>query len=340
MSTRADPRWVYRPLLDLIGRAEGTDPVDGNPPGARGYNETLGYGAFTGGPVELVAMTLDEIDALQTAMLRHSGNRFNSSAIGRYQIVRATLRSIRHKLRLSGKALFDRAMQDRLACFLLGRRGIDAWLGGRMRQAALIDALAREWASFPTMEGTGHYAGQGARISLADVRRALAEARRRHETGSTPAPVPEPPPGPFGDPTLETILALAERQPGDLDRAARMLGLARAIQDGWQVRAPANAIPDHPTTTTKEKTEMRTKSLFQSKTIWGLAVAAISMWSPAVGQVLNLFGVGGGIDIDPGALNDIRAGIEQLIAAAGLIFAAWGRLVADTEVTITGAARK
>ena len=48
-----DPHFVYRPLLDLIGKSEGTDK-------GRGYNETLAYGAYTGGDVELVAMTLNK----------------------------------------------------------------------------------------------------------------------------------------------------------------------------------------------------------------------------------------------------------------------------------------
>ena len=57
-----DKYHVYRPLLDLIGHAEGTERK-------RGYNEMLAYGAFTGGDVDLVTMTLQEIDALQTRML-------------------------------------------------------------------------------------------------------------------------------------------------------------------------------------------------------------------------------------------------------------------------------
>lgn len=68
----ADKYHVYRPMLDLIGFAEGTDRK-------RGYNETLAYGAFTGGDVDIVSMTLQEVDALQTRMLKHPVNSFNSS---------------------------------------------------------------------------------------------------------------------------------------------------------------------------------------------------------------------------------------------------------------------
>lgn len=105
-------------MLDLIGFAEGTDK-------GRGYNETLGYGAFTGGPKNLVGMTLDEIDALQTRMLQHPDNSFNSSALGRYQIVRTTLRGLRDEMGLSGSEYFTPELQDRLAQQLLRRRGND-----------------------------------------------------------------------------------------------------------------------------------------------------------------------------------------------------------------------
>lgn len=168
-----DKYHVYRPLLDLIGLAEGTDR-------RRSYNETLGYGAYTGGDVNLVAMTLKQIDALQTKMLKHPNNSLNSSAIGRYQIVRTTLRTIRKTLDLPASALFDAAMQDRCACYLLGLRGIDKYLASRLSEDTLINNLAREWASLPTTSGKGTYAGQSVAVSPDRVRQALAEVRSRH----------------------------------------------------------------------------------------------------------------------------------------------------------------
>ncbi|WP_235915153.1 hypothetical protein [Brucella anthropi] len=170
----ADKYHVYRPMLDLIGFAEGTDRK-------RGYNETLAYGAFTGGDVDLVSMTLQEVDALPTRMLKHPVNSFNSSALGRYQIVRTTLRTIRKTLKLPATALFDADMQDRCACYLLGLRGIDKYLAGRLSEDTLIDNLAREWASLPTISGKGAYAGQSAAVKPDRVRQALADAKRRHQ---------------------------------------------------------------------------------------------------------------------------------------------------------------
>ncbi len=177
-----DKYFVYRPLLDLIGFTEGTDKGDG-------YNETLAYGAYTGGDVNLVGMTLGQIDALQTKMLKHPKNSWNSSAIGRYQIVRTTLRNIRKTLGLSTSEKFDADMQDRLACFLLGQRGIDKYLSGRLSEDTMLTNLAKEWASLPQPNGKGYYGGQHAAVEASRVRDVLAQVKGRHKQGQ-PANVP------------------------------------------------------------------------------------------------------------------------------------------------------
>lgn len=170
-----DKYYVYRPIINLIGLAEGTDK-------GRGYNETLAYGAYTGGPVDLVNMTLDQVDALQTKMLKHPKNKLRSSAVGRSQIVRTTMRAIRAQLpeRYPGTRKFDQDCQDEMTCYLLGLRGIDKWLAGRMSEETLINNLAKEWASFPTMSGKGYYAGQQGKITVQDVKAALADVKKRH----------------------------------------------------------------------------------------------------------------------------------------------------------------
>lgn len=171
-----DKYHVYRPLLDLIGLSEGTDK-------GRGYNETLAYGAYTGGPVDLVKMTLKQVDDLQGKMLAHPKNKWNSSAVGRYQIVRTTKRGIEAKLKLDKNLLYNEDMQDRMACYLLGVRGIDKWLAGRMKLETLLTNLSAEWASFPKPDGKGTYEGQGVGGKVAEVIAALEEVKRRHLEG-------------------------------------------------------------------------------------------------------------------------------------------------------------
>ena len=186
-SGAGDRYYVYRPMLDLIGKSEGTDK-------GRGYNETLGYGIMLDGKVtkgkgptiDLVSMTLDQVDAVQTRMLKDPDNsRLNSSAIGRYQVIRTTLRAIRKQLpgRYPGSRKFDADCQDEIACYLLGQRGIDKWLAGRLSLDTLIRNLAQEWASIPKPDGKGHYDGQRAGVSVSQVKAALAEVGRRHQQG-------------------------------------------------------------------------------------------------------------------------------------------------------------
>jgi muramidase (phage lysozyme) len=128
-----------RAFFDLVGKAEGTDK-------GRGYNETLGYGAYTGGPRNLTSMSLDQIRELQDKMLANPANTFNSSAVGRYQITGQTLDSLKQQLGLKGNELFDPAMQDRLATTLMQQRGPDTgglrneWQG--LNNVASPDILA------------------------------------------------------------------------------------------------------------------------------------------------------------------------------------------------------
>lgn len=95
-------------LLNLIGTFEGTDK-------GRGYNETLGYGAFTGGDVNLTMMTLKEVLELQKKMLADPKNTYNSSAVGRYQITSETLRDFMGRLGLGEDTIFSPEIQDRIA---------------------------------------------------------------------------------------------------------------------------------------------------------------------------------------------------------------------------------
>ncbi len=184
----AQDRIPAEPILALIGRTEGTDRGEG-------YNETLAYGAYTNGPVNLVGMTLDEVDALQSDMLRHPENSWNSSAIGRYQIVRTTLRSLRRELGLSGNERFDAAMQDRLAIALLERRGLSRWRSGDIGDREFLTSLAQEWASLPTPSGRGYYKGQRATATPKQVLKALHGGPPGHSSAKLAASSQQAPEG-------------------------------------------------------------------------------------------------------------------------------------------------
>ncbi|MGR3825239.1 MAG: phage tail tape measure protein [Salipiger marinus] len=133
-------------MRDLIGYAEGTDR-------GRGYNETLDYGRWTGGEVNLVAMTLDEVLALQDGMRTPEnralyGDGAGSSAVGRYQIVSQTLRGLMDEMGLTGSELFSPDLQDQMADRLIDRRGRDPqalraeWQGlGRVPDGLILNAF-------------------------------------------------------------------------------------------------------------------------------------------------------------------------------------------------------
>lgn len=203
-SSAGDRYFVYRPVLELLGKSEGTDK-------GRGYNETLGYGMMLDGKVTkgkgptvvLSLMTRDQVDTLQSRMLKDPDNsRLHSSAVGRYQEIRTTRRAIDKALGRTGKELFDAAGQDEDACYLLGQRGIDKWLAGRLSLDTLIRNLAMEWASIPKPDGKGHYAGQNAGVTVAEVKTALAEVERRHKAGQPPVIVEKPVPVPVETPVV------------------------------------------------------------------------------------------------------------------------------------------
>lgn len=129
----------FRPMLDFVAKHEGTADQPGD-----GYNTSLGFGMFiVGGERKLIEMTLVQIDVLQTQMLNNPNNHFNSSAIGRYQIVRKTLRGLRTQLGLSPTALFDRNLQDRLGATLISERGRNV-TGLRLEFASLQNVAAAD----------------------------------------------------------------------------------------------------------------------------------------------------------------------------------------------------
>ncbi|GAA4111193.1 hypothetical protein ACFFTN_27545 [Aminobacter aganoensis] len=160
-------------MLDLIGAAEGTDK-------GRGYNETLGYGAFTGGAVNLTSMTLDQVLGLQKSMLAHPNNSFNSSAVGRYQITRRTLHGLMGELGLTGDRLFDEGTQDELARALLRRRGSDmAGLRNEWEGLRNVDDTTIQNAYNGTATASQPLAPTDGQQKQIDLAKQQAEARQR-----------------------------------------------------------------------------------------------------------------------------------------------------------------
>lgn len=136
---------TYAPVLNLIGRAEAP----------RGYNQIFGRGR----EAPLTQMTISEVFDLQRRMVRGGSE---SSAVGRYQFINDTLRSVVKKAGLDPETTqFTPEVQDRLATMLMVGRGLNRYLRGEIDEERFANNLAQEWAGFPLASGRSFYKGVG-----------------------------------------------------------------------------------------------------------------------------------------------------------------------------------
>lgn len=128
------------------------------------YNARYGDAANRTDPA-FTSMTIDEVLDWQ------QGRKF--SACGKYQIIRATLLSLKSRLGLSGAERFDEAMQERLGLTLLKGRGLKAFLDGRTPRDLFALSVAREWAALPRVAppnaSKSVYAGDGVNQALVTI---------------------------------------------------------------------------------------------------------------------------------------------------------------------------
>lgn len=149
-------------LLDFIGSVEAPN----------GYDTVYGNNQHRL-KTPITKRTVDQIIKAQSDFTR----RYGSSASGRYQFMRATLKDLKQELGLSGSQLFDANLQDRLAFHLLKRRGYEDFMAGRISRQEFGKRLAMEWASFPVLapcrgahrqlqRGQSYYAGDSLNKAL------------------------------------------------------------------------------------------------------------------------------------------------------------------------------
>lgn len=136
-----------------------------------GYNQV--YGRNKMAPLD--EMTVNQVLSYQRDRVRKGSP---SSAVGRYQFIRPTLRGLVRELGLTGDELFTPALQDTLAVHLLKRRGLDRFLDGQVDLETFGNSLAKEWASLPVLtgrkKGKSFYAGDGLNNALTDTSAAQA----------------------------------------------------------------------------------------------------------------------------------------------------------------------
>lgn len=125
------------------------------------YNKLVGGKSKTNPP--LTSMTVAEVMEFQSRM-KSMGHE--STALGKYQIIRGTLAGLVQSGKISPNARFDQATQDNAALALMKARGRDKFREGKLPADTYANNLAKEWASLPMPDGKSFYAGTGSNKSL------------------------------------------------------------------------------------------------------------------------------------------------------------------------------
>lgn len=140
-------------LLDFIGKIESRN----------NYNVLVG-GKTKSDPA-LTDMTVAQVQEFQSKML---GMGRESTAVGKYQIIRKTLAGLIEEGVVKPSDKFDAATQDKLAIALLERRGLRDYQSGKIKPNTFADNLAMEWASLPMSNNRSYYADIGSNKSGVD----------------------------------------------------------------------------------------------------------------------------------------------------------------------------
>ena len=121
-------------VLDLIGKVES----GGN------YNSLVG-----GKTADLSNMTLNQVYEQQKKMMQR-GSGFASSAVGKYQFIYGTLRSLANKMGLDPETTkFTPDVQDQIARELVVQQGYNKYAAGAITKEKFLSNLASQWAGLP-----------------------------------------------------------------------------------------------------------------------------------------------------------------------------------------------
>lgn len=183
------------------GKREGTDEVivekrDGTskksrsegPPGSLAAIREMIADAESGGDYNIMVgdrpggkrlpltdMTIAEIFALQKKMLA-SGRE--STAVGKYQIVRDTLQGLVKKMGIDLNTKFNESTQDTLANELIKQNGYEDYKSGQVSAEKFLRRLARTFAGLPTSKaGLSAHEGIGSNKATITYERAMEALR-------------------------------------------------------------------------------------------------------------------------------------------------------------------
>lgn len=184
LQTFRPPEYAAGGLLDFIASGEG------------GYN-SMNQGTIGNSIVgsthdsssiidkKLTEMTIGEVMKRQDYLMNPANpqkSNYGAFAVGRYQVIPGTLKSIVKKMGLDKKQKFDKQTQDKIGMALIQHKRPYAWdyiKGKHNDRAGAMKALAAEWASLPDPStGKSMYGGGNASShTVAEVAAALDAAR-------------------------------------------------------------------------------------------------------------------------------------------------------------------
>lgn len=158
--------------------------------------------------------------------------------------------------------------------------------------------------------------------------------------------IPTPAPAPLEAPGQTTLATLRQVPTGQLrqavSQASDLIKLSMIVleeRDGGQ-QTGASGLPVPPTQKENDMSLNATKSIFRSKTFWGIAMAAVAVFAPQFQPVADMLMPTLAPDLDAKTVNDVRQStqgmvqiVANLLAAFGLSFAGYGRKVATSKVT-------
>ena len=157
------------PLADLLSKGEGNwNSVN------RGY-----AGDTPGGIKSITGKNFDQMTIAQVMRLQ----RHSIFAVGRYQFIPATLRSVYLRAGLSLRDRFTPENQNKLLAALLEhkRPAVANYIKGEHNDLGrALDALAKEWASVEYRNGRGYYdsvGGNRAHVTRSEAAIAMNAAR-------------------------------------------------------------------------------------------------------------------------------------------------------------------
>lgn len=162
----------------------------------KGYGQVYSGAKGVGKNADVSKMTLDGVLNFQTTMLDKGSA---STACGGYQFLRKTLKATIAEMGLKGSEVWTPELQDRMAVYLMQKRGLGEYLDGTLSAEGFANNLAKEWASLPVVsgpkKGRSFYAGDGLNKSFHEPSAIMAlvsavKAPRKPAQPVSPVPAP------------------------------------------------------------------------------------------------------------------------------------------------------